>query len=134
MPRRDGDLSDFFADTNLADSFLDWRPTRTIPDSIQTAWNYISSFQKPIMNNMPLISVILPTYNPKKEWIVQSIESVLGQSYKNLELLIIDDASINDTLANIDSLIQSDPRIRIIRNPKNLKLAHTLNTGILQSQ
>ncbi len=43
----------------------------------------------------PLVSVILPTYNPNKEWIEISIGSVLKQKYQNFELLIIDDASTN---------------------------------------
>ncbi len=78
----------------------------------------------------PLVSIILPTYNPKKEWIEASIRSVLDQKYQNFELLIIDDASSNWVLATVQALIASDSRISIIRNPKNLHLVQTLNTGI----
>ena len=134
LPRRNGDLSEFFADTSLAWSLIGWTPERAIADSVQTAWNYLSFSQKPTIDITPLVSIILPTYNPKKEWIIQSIKSVLGQSYNNFELLIIDDASTNHTLHDIGYLIQSDPRIRIIRNTKNLKLVHTLNAGIKQAQ
>ena len=82
----------------------------------------------------PLVSVILPTYNPNKEWIEASIVSVLKQNYQNFELLIIDDASTNWVLATIQELISSDPRIRIIRNSKNLHLVQTLNIWISQAE
>lgn len=78
----------------------------------------------------PLVSVILPTYNPDKEWIGISIKSVLKQNYQNFELLIIDDASTNWVMTTIQEFISSDPRIRIIRNSKNLHLVWTLNTWI----
>ena len=63
-----------------------------------------------------------------------SIVSVLKQNYQNFELLIIDDASTNWVLATIQELISSDPRIRIIRNSKNLHLVQTLNIWISQAE
>lgn len=84
--------------------------------------------------NDPIVSVILPTYNPIKIWIEESIKSVLRQSYKNIELLIIDDASIVDVYSMIQELIDSDIRIKFIRNPINLHLVKTLNLWILEAK
>ncbi len=128
FPRRDGDLPEFFADTQLAYKLLSWQSSIPITESIQTAWNY-KIFSNKIMTT-PLISIVLPTYNPKKDWIIQSIKSVLSQSYQNFELIILDDCSTNSTLSEIAELLKSDPRIVLIRNEKNMKLTHTLNYWI----
>ncbi len=83
--------------------------------------------------NDPLVSIILPTYNSKHEWITLSIESILRQEYKNFELLMVDDASTNGFLEKMQDLIASDPRITLIQNSKNLGLSDSYNTGIKQS-
>jgi cellulose synthase/poly-beta-1,6-N-acetylglucosamine synthase-like glycosyltransferase len=125
LPRRDGDLSEFFADTDLANRLLSWKSSIPITESIQTAWNY-KIFSTKIMTT-PLVSIVLPTYNPRKDWIIQSIGSVLSQTYQNFELIILDDCSTNSTLSEISELLKSDPRIILIRNEKNMKLTRTLN-------
>lgn len=93
----------------------------------------LTLYRKNTMNES-LVSVILPTHNPNKEWIEASINSVLKQNYQNFELFIIDDASTNWVLATMQEFISSDSRIRIIRNPKNLHLVQTLNTWISQAK
>ena len=81
----------------------------------------------------PLVSIILPSFNPKKEWIEQAIQSVLSQTYENYELIIVDDASTNTVFSEIQELIKSDSRIHLIHNEKNMKLVHTLNRGIAEA-
>ena len=83
---------------------------------------------------MPLISIILPVYNSKKERLTQSIESVFSQSFKDFELIIINDASTNDIEATILEYITKDKRIVYIKNKENLKLTKTLNKGLEISQ
>ncbi len=78
----------------------------------------------------PLVSIILPTYNWHHDRLSQSIESVLWQSYKNFELIIINDASTNDIEATILKYQQQDSRIIYLKNEKNLQLTNTLNKGI----
>lgn len=82
----------------------------------------------------PLISIILPTYNPKKEWIVIAIQSVLDQTYQNYELFVIDDAWLNTVIDEIWEFLSSDPRIILIKNPKNMWLADSYNIWIRNSQ
>lgn len=62
------------------------------------------------------MTVIIPVYNAVK-YHREAIESILKQTYANLEILIIDDGSTDESLERIQEI--SDPRIRIIRNRKN---------------
>lgn len=75
----------------------------------------------------PLISVILPTYN-RAYCILPAIESVLRQTHGNLELIIVDDCSTDDTIGLLDSI--DDPRLRVIRHDRNRGAAAARNTGI----
>jgi len=74
--------------------------------------------------------VVLPVHNGAR-YVAASIESVLRQTYQNLELIIVDDGSIDDTPRILDSY-RHDPRVCIIRQ-NNQKLPAALNTGFAQS-
>lgn len=74
------------------------------------------------------ISVVLPVYNGEK-YLEKSIQSIMGQTYRNWELLIIDDCSTDSTPAIIKDFCQSDPRIKSVRHEKNKRLPASLNTG-----
>ena len=63
------------------------------------------------------ISVVVPMYNAEK-FLSLCIESILNQTFKNFELILIDDCSTDDTLKIAESF--DDPRIKILRNEKNL--------------
>lgn len=78
------------------------------------------------MNEQPLISVILPVYNSQK-YIEQSINSILNQTYKNFELIIINDGSTDNSETIIKNI--SDSRIVYVYQ-KNQGLANTLNNGL----
>lgn len=80
------------------------------------------------MKQKHLVSVVLPTYNGSK-WLSQSIDSILKQTYRNLELIIVDDASTDSTPELIMSFASRDPRIRIISHKSNKKLPQSLNDG-----
>jgi Glycosyltransferases involved in cell wall biogenesis len=77
--------------------------------------------------NKPSITVLMPAYNAER-FIGKAIESILNQTYKDFEFLIINDGSTDAT----ESIIQSysDSRILYIKNDKNIGLIATLNTGI----
>jgi len=83
------------------------------------------------MSYVPKVTVLLPVYNTEK-FVRQAIESILGQTFTDFELLIIDDASSDNTLRIVK--LFSDPRIRIIENKQNLKLAKTLNIGLKEAR
>ena len=79
----------------------------------------------------PLISVLLSVYNDDKN-IQKSIDSILSQSYKNIELLVIDDCSTDNTYKIINEI--KDIRVRIFRNKNNQGLTKSLNTLIKESK
>jgi len=85
------------------------------------------------LKNWPLVSVILPTYN-RAEYIRKAIESVLTQTYKNLELVIVDDGSIDNTSDIIYGLAKKDKRVKVVQNKTNIGLVKSLNKGITRSK
>ncbi|GIV33727.1 MAG: hypothetical protein KatS3mg031_1262 [Chitinophagales bacterium] len=76
------------------------------------------------MPDLPKISVLMPAYNAAA-YIHKAIETILSQTYHNLELLIIDDCSTDNTLSVIRSF--NDPRLKWYRNEKNLGYLKTCN-------
>ncbi|MCI8476804.1 MAG: glycosyltransferase [Oscillospiraceae bacterium] len=71
----------------------------------------------------PLVTVILPTYSRAKSGLLrQSIDSVLNQSFRRLELIIIDDGSVDGTFDICKKYMRRDPRVSIIRHKENMGL------------
>ncbi len=83
------------------------------------------------MNAESLVSVIIPTYN-RAHTISRAIDSVLNQTYKNIELIIVDDASIDNTIEIIKNI--NDKRIISIIHDKNKGISAARNTGIRLSK
>ena len=80
------------------------------------------------MDHMPLVSVIMPAYNVEN-YIEEAIYSVIGQSYANWELLVIDDGSKDRTVEIVRKIAEQDKRISLIQNEKNMGVARTRNRG-----
>lgn len=77
---------------------------------------------------MPKLSVIMPVYNTKEEYLRESIESILNQTFADFNFIIVNDASTNNAQDVI--LSYKDERIVYIKNEKNLGISSTLNKGI----
>jgi teichuronic acid biosynthesis glycosyltransferase TuaG len=82
---------------------------------------------------MDLISVIIPYYK-KKEYIISSINSVLNQTYKNLEVIIIYDDPNKEDLNLLKKIKKKDKRIKVYINKKNLGAGRSRNKGIKLSK
>lgn len=71
------------------------------------------------MTEKPLVSIGLPTYNRAK-WLPRALDALLSQTYRNIELIISDDASSDETETICREYAKKDSRIRYIRQPKNI--------------
>ncbi|GHU16190.1 hypothetical protein FACS1894163_05060 [Spirochaetia bacterium] len=80
-------------------------------------------------SNLPLVSVIIPCYNCEK-YVELAVQSIIDQTYPNLEILITDDCSTDNSYNILKELAQNDSRIILIKNEANLKLAKSLNNMI----
>ena len=85
------------------------------------------------MEQSPLVSVIMPAYN-SATFISEAIQSVLAQTHANLELLIIDDASSDNTIEIIKAFQRKDSRIKLFKNTSNQGAGITRNTGIKEAK
>jgi glycosyltransferase involved in cell wall biosynthesis len=81
----------------------------------------------------PAISVVMPAYNAER-FIGESIESILNQTFADLELIIVEDGSSDRTWEIIQRYASEDQRITAIRNDTNMGIAHTLNRGISEAR
>lgn len=78
---------------------------------------------------LPLISIAVAIYNPDVEYFMKCIESLQNQTYKNIEILLVDDGSNVEMACLCDDLGASDSRIRVLHQ-KNKGLPGARNTGI----
>jgi GT2 family glycosyltransferase len=79
------------------------------------------------------LSVVLPNYN-HAAYLPRSIEAILAQSVQPRELLLVDDASTDDSLAVMERYARRCPRITIIRNPANLGVVESCNRVVRQAR
>lgn len=79
----------------------------------------------------PLVSVIIPTYN-RAHCLGRAIRSVLSQTHRNLELIIADDASTDDTEAMVRAI--PDPRVVYVRQAKNQGASAARNLGLAEAR
>ncbi|MFD1334577.1 glycosyltransferase family 2 protein [Oceanobacillus iheyensis] len=118
MANLKSDLRDRFEWVNHAFAMYDLNEieidvhAEQIYDSLQTKGTLSSK------DNGPLVSVIIPAYNAE-DGIQVAIESILSQSWTNLELLIVDDCSPDDTFNVIKAYEQKDSRVKVFQTPSN---------------
>ena len=76
-----------------------------------------------------MISVIMGVYNGEKT-VAKAIDSILGNTYQDLELIIVDDGSTDNTYAVLRSAAKTDNRVKVLQTETNRGLAHALNTAL----
>jgi glycosyltransferase involved in cell wall biosynthesis len=83
------------------------------------------------VDDKPLVSIILPVYNPPEEFLREAIESVRRQIYENWELCISDDRSTDTHVERVlDEYAAADPRIRVIKRDLNGHISASSNSAI----
>src|SRR5277367_3518617 len=81
----------------------------------------------------PTVSVLLPNYN-HAHFIGTALSALAAQTRPPHEILVIDDASTDDSLAVIESFMDELPQLRILRNPRNLGVNGALNRGLTEAR
>ena len=83
----------------------------------------------PLETADPLVTIVIPTRNHAR-FLPESIGSAIAQTYRNLEILVLDNASTDDTTNVVISITGQDNRVRYIRNETDIGLARNFNRGI----
>jgi glycosyltransferase involved in cell wall biosynthesis len=83
------------------------------------------------MRDGELISVVIPAYN-RERTILRAISGVLAQSYPEIEVVVVDDASADGTAARVEAL--NHPKVRLVRHASNRGAAAARNTGVREAK
>ncbi len=81
----------------------------------------------------PLISIVLPSYN-KEKYLLRTLRSIQNQSFKNIEIIIVNDCSNDDSASVFNYLLETDPRIRVFHHLKNMGCWRSRLDGFLYSR
>ncbi|MFH1057313.1 MAG: glycosyltransferase [Pseudomonadota bacterium] len=81
----------------------------------------------------PLVSVLMSVHNGQA-WLESGLECILNQSLADLEFIVIDDGSSDDTWERLTRRAAADPRLRPVKNEQNLGLTRSLNRGLALAQ
>ncbi len=84
-----------------------------------------------LLDDPELVSIIVPVYN-RAHMVSRSIGSLLAQSYRNIEIIVVDDGSSDDIEAAIAAI--SDPRVRLLPRSRNGGAAAARNTGVADAR
>ncbi len=127
------------------DRFLDWSFTnermpigafeksQTLREALDL--NHAAFAMAPLPENPPLVSVIMPVYN--RETVVRAaIESVAAQTYRHLELIVVDDGSRDGSVGVVERVLAdlADDRITFIRLPANQGVSAARNAGMAKAR
>lgn len=83
--------------------------------------------------NQKLVSVVIPVFKVEKKWVEKCVDSVLNQSYKNIEIIIVDDGNNEEYRNFLYKIKEKSSRIHVVEHKKNLGLYHARLTGVNNS-
>jgi glycosyltransferase involved in cell wall biosynthesis len=81
----------------------------------------------------PLISVLIPAYNYAR-FVTAAVDSVLAQTYPNVEIVVCDNRSTDDTLAVLEARYAGEPRVRLFQNERNIGLVPNFNRALTHAR
>lgn len=83
----------------------------------------------PTRNPSPLCSVIIPAYNASR-FIEDTVKSVIAQTFPDWECIVVDDCSTDNTFELVSAIAENEPRLRVIQNSENMRVAKTRMAGV----
>ena len=84
-------------------------------------------------SGIPQVSVIMPVYNGGR-YLREAVDSILNQTFREFEFIIIDDGSTDDTWSVLTDYAAHDSQVRLIQNEANIGLTRSLNKGLAVSR
>lgn len=84
------------------------------------------------MIDNPLVSIVTTLYNSEK-YIADSIKSLQSQTYKDIEIIVVNDGSTDNSVNIVKKMVHEDARIKLFENPQNMGIPYTRNEGIKYS-
>jgi glycosyltransferase involved in cell wall biosynthesis len=78
---------------------------------------------------MAIISILMPVYNVE-DYVAEALASIQSQSFTDIEIVVVDDGSTDGTLGIVAQIASADPRIKVVRAPRNMGLPLALNLGL----
>lgn len=81
----------------------------------------------------PLISIVMPVFNAER-WLPAALNSIQRQSHANIEIIAVDDGSLDASLRILSDAARADGRVKVISWPRNRGIVEALNTGVRQAQ
>lgn len=85
------------------------------------------------MHQNPIVTIVCTCYN-HENYVVESLQSVLNQTYKNIQLIVVDDYSTDNSVTVIKDFIKKYPEIIFIKNETNQGLTKSVNNAMLQAK
>jgi glycosyltransferase involved in cell wall biosynthesis len=128
MPENYQAYRDVFSPHKLAVDYNDWIVGKEKPlvPSLSEVLESISSF-----SSLPLISVVMPTYNTEEKYLRLCIDSVLNQYYSNLELCIADDNSPDENVRKVlTEYADKDERVKLVFRTENGHISKATNSAL----
>ena len=128
--RRPGDPPILIAGSDKANKLLGWQPQYpNLKEILIHAWNW---HQQRHGSKEPLVSVIIPAYNAER-FIAKTLDSVLTQTYRNIEVIVVDDGSLDQTAEIVGAIARQDKRVMLLQQ-LNSGVAAARNLGIQKAQ
>jgi glycosyltransferase involved in cell wall biosynthesis len=94
----------------------------------------ISLHDKPfISSEKPKVSAVIPLYN-SRYYISRALKSIKNQNLLDLEIVLVNDCSTDDTLSIVENIQKTDPRIKIVKNKKNMGIIYSRSIGALSAK
>ena len=127
-----GDEAGWQTHTNAYLSHFDVAPIR-LSDGEGTLFDRLATGPLQPVTDGPLVTVIMPAWNAEKT-VRKAAQSILNQTWRNLELLIVDDASTDGTWTVLQAIAASDTRVKIFRNKVNVGPYVSKNIALTQAK